>query len=212
MKENFLKKEYITIITLLVSILSFVYSYHVDQKYLPLNEANVIFSEDNITIEPDYVFNNKKTDRLVLSFRNIGKFEANNVRFEMFLTAVNLNNLKINAEDVVTKVFDQTLIHKLQPNTTATIGGLFLNYDMENDKHEVINLRGTGQVALIFRLSYKDSLSEKIIRKEFLFLHTLGRNGISTLTTDDFPKIKENLKVFFINDPDMMSDLNLSSK
>jgi len=180
-----------TAVGVIVAILALIYSWHIDNKYLPLNQANVVLSEESIG-----VVNEEESDRIDFSFRNIGRFEARDVRFQIFVTALKpwtCKELMTNEGNPVLELFNATLVHPLQPETSATLGSLYMPYKSRAGRP----LPSDQAATLLFRLNYFDTLRKVTTTKHFLFQHQLNTKSVRSLISDDFSAVKDCLLQFF---------------
>ena len=154
-------------------------------QLLPLHQANVVFSESGIKIEADYPFKNENDGSLVIGdhivplIENIGQSPAQNVRFTLYV-------IKLIGDNIPKLIFDEYIIHDLQPTAKSEIG-YFNIADAE--------LKNSSAV-LIFHLQYRESLgiTNQLVDKIFLFRYDLGADRVTVLAGSDYKNIYDRLK------------------
>ncbi|MEK7138432.1 MAG: hypothetical protein AAB787_02905 [Patescibacteria group bacterium] len=177
-----------TIISLLSVGFNIFWSIHSYNEQLPLQSANIVLNESGIelynNVTPSDNPKNGPGDAIQLSLVNIGHSSGRNVRFRVYTTFF--------TSSTIAKMFDDRIIHDLQPNDKTKFGYFTIPYTAPGS----IDLRpfiGKEQVVVLIHLEYENTLNQTIDNKFFLYHYTLGNTGISSVVYADYLKIKERL-------------------
>ena len=184
-------KDWLNFFTLSVAIVSLLLSYasfsSVDSQYqqlLPLKEANVSFSEQNIQIIPNAQQNGLTGDGIVPVIINIGQATAKNINFKIYAIPFDGNIAK--------NLFDDRIAQDLEGGEKISFGSFLIGYKLANGI-DASYLKGKEQIALLFRLTYTDSLTNQKHSKVSLFQYVFGTNTIHALLESDYKKIYPTL-------------------
>jgi hypothetical protein len=179
--------NYLSVVAIIISVFSSIYwPIHTFSTLLPTEQANVVFSEKNIKIIKGQ-WQSKPADVISASIQNIGKSAASNLRFRIYVIAVDVTS---NINLMPTKLFDSVIVHDIQPDSVNNFGTIYLSH-IANSGQDV---RGQD-VALIFHLEYTDSLTSTVNHKISLFQYQIsnGEVGVTSATAADFNKYKQRL-------------------
>jgi hypothetical protein len=182
LKAPQLAKEPVALVGIFLTVLLYIHA-------LPLSQANLLVSEDTIQF---YWNQDHSLVAVVPAIKNIGRASAEEVRFRIYLAKLDSENARIS------KAFDDTIIHDLQPDQTAEFGNIQFAH---SPKQSVI---------MIYHLTYKDTLGfpvlswfKKIKNTEdnfFFFIYDFdqefGKEKVGTLVSADYQKIQNQLASF----------------
>ena len=197
----------ISILAALVSASSLCWAIHTFNQLLPLQEANVIFSESDIFItqtneceklKPN--LNSISCDIINFKIKNEGRVNADNIKYNIY--SINLPDQNINfPEDLkIQELFNEPIINALPPGGIMTVNGQIFSPHYANDilKKEKVDLRGKMSSVLVFYIEYADKISGS---KEniFFFSQVLGGDKVFNLSSSDYGSIKNSFVKYLEN-------------
>lgn len=171
----------ISSVALIASTISVGFTWYSYNQLLPLQQANVIFSESGIQTTPNVIFNNSLVDALTPNIINIGKSAATGVNFKIYILGFKPNMSSVEG------VFNDSLVQDLQPGETVDFGTFYTNDEpTSNGVKGEYPMEGVEQIALILHLSYTDSLTGQEQNKIFMFQHLSGTNQEVVIVKRDY--------------------------
>ena len=184
--------------TFITTLVLLIFTIGVHYQLLPLRQAKVAFSEEDLYINQGLCRDNKGLiikdaicDYIVPTIKNIGEAEAENIKFDFY--AIPFDDISFLSGY---EFFNDGIIHNLYPGASVKFGTAFIPHKTDVDKETV-----GKKVAFICIVNYKDSITGKEENRYFLFQYAIGNNEVSSLLWDDYDKIKQKIEKE-INNPD----------
>ncbi len=179
----------------ILALVAVLFSWWTFEKLLPLSQSNIIFSENSIIIHPNQ--ESKEDGRFdVISplFKNVGKVPAYNLFVQVYGIPFS-ENVTWDSGKKVERYFSSQLIHALDPESSASFGSFRVFHFPQDKNGKSIDLaKNSERFAIIFCLAYHDLLEErKASQRMFYFQYVIGTPFLSSLTSDDFEKIRPRL-------------------
>lgn len=158
-------------ISTLALVWSVGWTYYTYNKFLPLSESNVVFSQDDIVVTPNA---SGQSVNIIPKIRNIGKADAQNIEF--FIYKVDLIQTSSTTLPKAVSLFMHRVVNKVQPGASITFGsiegGYAINDELEkndelaNEVKKQLKEKGLTSIYL-FYLNYEDSVTKNKKKASF---------------------------------------------
>lgn len=185
-----------SILAIVISGLSYSHSLSTFEKLLPEHQANVVFSEEALMVIPD-----SEGVSFQPSVKNIGKSAAKKVKFRIYIAPFQRNNPVAIPSYPVRRVYNDKLVADLEPDEQASFGSFSIGRTLTAEDGKLFDaFEVKPDVAILFHLSYIDSLSEKVMSKFFIFHYFYGGFTTNSLIGNDYKIIKEGIVKYLENE------------
>lgn len=161
-------------ITVIISVFSFLFAFYTYFALLPLKQADVVFSQDDLKVEQS-----SKGTLIVPIIRNIGAAEAEEIKFTIYAFP-----------SQPTLIYNEGIVHSLQAGTTAIFDKITVAPTTN------ISVGDDFQYILVMHLRYKDSLFylpfiKTHKNKIFIYKIKPSNNFVSVLISGEYQKLKD---------------------
>jgi len=196
-------KDFWIIFSIIISIASLLVSFFTYKTNLNLKKADLVFSELETTIIHDECINKEKfkCDYIVPIIFNNGEAAAKNIHFTIYKTSID-GSIAFNGK-IVEKTFNTYSLNEVPPKTYQRFGTINQIQTSENNTNLI-----SSPIALIFYISYTDSLTKKFQNKLFFYQYSIGGDSMLSIIKEDFNKIYSKL----LSDPEINKNPTLVSE
>lgn len=195
--------KYITIITssiaLLISTLSYINSVSFNNDERSISAANLIFPENEIIVSESQ--NGNDTGYLFTPIiKNIGNSPASTVHLKGYVIYVNEKYYFSGFKTKLVKMFDEKIIHNLQPESSTSFGSLyvskFVKLDSSGESLNLVDKKNPESIALFYSLEYDDRLLDRKTTQCYAYEYTFGADKVHTLTDSKYKKLVKRLEEY----------------